>query len=115
MYLQSGNNIRKGDPITAAALSDIAGVAPDDVIDKLMEAWKSKDFNRVDNTIKEVMRQGYSVSQLIMQLHDKLIDDIDLTERQKSLMALTMAQVDKALVDGADEHLQLLRMFVDKF
>jgi len=51
---------------------------------------------------------GFSASQLVSQLLDRIVLDIGLTEMQKSLMAQKIGNVERCLIDGADEHLQLL-------
>lgn len=42
------------------------------------------------------------------QLHDTLIATPSLTTRQKAHIMSMVGSVEKCLVDGADEHLQLL-------
>jgi len=58
--------------------------------------------------VTEIVNAGYSASQLILQFHDKLVGDVNLNELQKSLISQKLARIDRCLLDGADEHLQLL-------
>uniref|UniRef100_A0AAR2KBF2 AAA+ ATPase domain-containing protein n=1 Tax=Pygocentrus nattereri TaxID=42514 RepID=A0AAR2KBF2_PYGNA len=51
--------------------------------------------------------EGYAGTQILNQLHDIIIEE-SLSDKQKSVITEKMAVVDKCLVDGADEYLQLL-------
>lgn len=74
------------------------------------EQAKMKGFEIVKKKVKELMREGYSASQLISQLHDLIILHPTLTATQKSKCAMAFAEADKALCDGADEELWVLHV-----
>ncbi|TPX58209.1 hypothetical protein SpCBS45565_g08052 [Spizellomyces sp. 'palustris'] len=112
MLLQSAYRLYQSDPITKDAMSEIAGVVPEPLIDKLMTVWQSKNIAHIEGTVNQVIKAGYSGAQLMSQLHDRVISDAHLSSIQKSKMAQTLGQVDRALGDGASEHLQLLRLLV---
>ncbi|KAI0831101.1 P-loop containing nucleoside triphosphate hydrolase protein [Trametes gibbosa] len=71
---------------------------------------KAKGYDGVRKKVKELIREGYSASQLISQLHDLVILHPTLSARQKSRCALAFAEADKALCDGADEELWILEV-----
>ena len=71
------------------------------------------------------MAEGYSASQTLSQLHDRLVTMETLSDKQKSVIAEKMGVsgilynstglqclfgqiVDRRLMDGADEYLQLM-------
>jgi len=56
------------------------------------------------------MREGYSATQILLQLHDLVIFHPTLGGRKKSACALVFAEADKALCDGADEELWVLEI-----
>lgn len=104
--------------------------AEDDGMEVEVDGAKGKTtgFDDVRKKVKEVVREGYSASQLLsqvsfdsrthgkargelgLQLHDYIIEHPTLTARQKSHSALALAEADKALCDGADEELQILEV-----
>lgn len=47
------------------------------------------------------------------QLHDVVLKLSDIKDAQKSAILHKMAEVDKALLDGADEYLQLMDLAAD--
>jgi len=74
---------------------------------------KSKNlrgFDAVRGKVKELMREGYSASQILSQLHDLIILHPTLNSRKKSESAMSFAEADKALCDGADEELWMLEV-----
>jgi len=71
---------------------------------------KVKGFEDIKKKVKGLMREGYSASQILSQLHDLIILHPTVTARQKSQCALAFAEADKALCDGADEELWILEV-----
>jgi replication factor C subunit 2/4 len=102
--------------VTVSIVNEISGYVPDEEVQSLVAACRpettSADFGlifkqvrqRVDNLVYE----GYSVGQLIVQLHDKLLTDDFLSAEQKNKISWILSDVDKRLNDGSDEHIILL-------
>jgi replication factor C subunit 2/4 len=136
-YLQSASRLHsvggKSSAITPHSIVEIAGVVPDDVVRGLaraigMPARKDDDddddmtvdskkgrgadmgFERIRTQVRHVSRQGYSTSQLMVQLHDYVMHHETLTAARKAKCAIELGQADKDLTDGADEELQLLNL-----
>ncbi|RXW17971.1 hypothetical protein EST38_g7885 [Candolleomyces aberdarensis] len=133
-YLQSASRLSASSvpptPILPADIQEIAGVVPDQVIngfarvlgvpvddtpssmdvdDEPKASWK-KGFDAIRDQVKYLMREGYSATQIIAQLHDLVIFHPALDGRQKSKCGLAFAEADKALCDGADEELWVLEV-----
>ncbi|TFK55241.1 replication factor C [Heliocybe sulcata] len=130
-YLQSASRLASSSvpptPITTRDIQEIAGVVPDAVINDFASSLgiempndmdvdmsgsgdKTSAFNTIRSKVKQIVREGYSASQLLSQLHDVIILHPTLTARQKSRCALVCAEADKALCDGADEELWILEI-----
>ncbi|KAJ7905324.1 P-loop containing nucleoside triphosphate hydrolase protein [Mycena olivaceomarginata] len=131
-YLQSASRLSSSTtpptPITPTDIQEIAGVVPDSVVNDFaavlgidMEESDSmavdepkrtqqKGFDPIQKKVKELMREGYSASQLLTQLHDLIVLHPTLNARAKSKCALVLAEADKALCDGADEELWILEV-----
>ncbi|KAH9934942.1 P-loop containing nucleoside triphosphate hydrolase protein [Fomitopsis serialis] len=129
-YLQSASRLSMSTTpptdITPSDIEEIAGVVRSSVINdfattlgvELVSAdamdidssVKAKGFDAVRKIVKAIIRQGYSASQIISQLHDLVIEHPTLSARQKSQCALAFADADKALCDGADEELWILEV-----
>ncbi|THG98581.1 hypothetical protein EW026_g3634 [Hermanssonia centrifuga] len=129
-YLQSASRLAKStDPpsvISPEDIQEIAGVVPDSVINDFASSLgvdvtanggmdldddrKAKGFDGIRSKVREIVREGYSASQMMSQLHDLMVEHPTLTARQKAQSALALAEADKALCDGADEELWILEV-----
>ncbi|KAG6919971.1 hypothetical protein DXG01_013320 [Tephrocybe rancida] len=130
-YLQSASRLASSTnpptSITPVDIQEIAGVVPEVVINDFArtlgieiesamdvddEVVKRNDgsFGSIQRKVKELMREGYSATQILSQLHDLVILHPTLNGRQKSTCALVFAEADKALCDGADEELWVLEV-----
>jgi len=58
--------------------------------------------------LQDLMAEGHSAGQIVLQLHDVIVPSRDLSDAQKSAICERLAVVDKRLMDGADEYLQVL-------
>ncbi|SJL00239.1 related to Replication factor C subunit 2 [Armillaria ostoyae] len=125
-YLQSASRLSSSTspptPITPRDVQEIAGVVPDDIInnfatvlgidmDQAMTGTAPKPgFTGIRSAVKEIIREGYSASQVLSQLHDLVVLHPTLNAKQKSQCGLVFAEADKALCDGADEELWILEV-----
>ncbi|KAG6897300.1 hypothetical protein C0992_002742 [Termitomyces sp. T32_za158] len=125
-YLQSASRLASSTSpptsITPGDIQEIAGVVPEFVIndfartlgveieggmdiDDQASKRKNGSFDAIQGKVKDLMREGYSATQILSQLHDLVVLHPTLNGRQKSKCALVFAEADKALCDGADEEL----------
>ncbi|KAM0332451.1 hypothetical protein ACHAQA_002732 [Verticillium albo-atrum] len=99
-------------PITVKIIEDIAGVIPESTIDKLVAAirpQKSGDtYQDVAKVVEELVADGWSAGQVVSQLYQTVVYDETVPDIQKNKIVLIFSEVDKRLVDGADEHLSIL-------
>lgn len=139
-YLQSAARLSAStdppSPILPRDIQEIAGVVPDAVIRKLAQTLgidvtligggdgdvemddapsltvesNLRGFDLIRGTVRSLVREGFSASQVLSQLHDVIVAHPTLTGQQKSACALVMAEADKALCDGADEELWILEV-----
>ncbi|KAF5391449.1 hypothetical protein D9757_002079 [Collybiopsis confluens] len=126
-YLQSAHRLSSSTqppvPITPRDVQEIAGVVPDTVINKFaqsigidmntnmqIDGIPKGGFEDIRNEVRKIIREGYSASQILIQIHDIVIMHPTLNAKQKSNCALIFAEADKALGDGADEELWILEV-----
>ncbi|KAG9318533.1 P-loop containing nucleoside triphosphate hydrolase protein [Chiua virens] len=131
-YLQSASRLSSSTtpptPITPRDIEEIAGVVPTAVVNNFAQTLgidtehndmqtddtladsKRENFDVIRKKVKFVMREGYSASQLLIQLHDEIIVHQTLPARQKAKCVMAIAEADKALCEGADEELWTLEV-----
>jgi replication factor C subunit 2/4 len=104
-------------------------VEMDDAAPALTVESNLRGFDLIRGTVRSLVREGFSASQVLSQvcckrfapillyrlktvpkLHDVIVAHPTLTGQQKSACALVMAEADKALCDGADEELWILEV-----
>ncbi|KAK3583686.1 hypothetical protein CHS0354_021434 [Potamilus streckersoni] len=109
-HLQSASRFKGEETITKDDIYDIAGVVPAEVIDQIIKVCHSDSYEKLDKTIMEQIFNGHSGMQLINQIHDKIVVSDELGDKQKSIICDKLAIVDKYLMDGADEYLQIMAL-----
>ncbi|KAL2652427.1 hypothetical protein R1flu_020555 [Riccia fluitans] len=97
-----------GSSISGANIISVSGVVPDDVLDSFVAACKSGQFDKAQAVVSNIIAEGYPASQILNQLFDIVVSSPDITDEQKARILERIAETDKALIDGADEFLQLL-------
>ncbi|KAL2199645.1 P-loop containing nucleoside triphosphate hydrolase protein [Corynascus similis CBS 632.67] len=98
--------------VTVKVVEDIAGVIPDDTIQRLVQAMRPRavgeTYQAVAKVVEEMVADGWSAGQTLSQLHQAVVQDETISDVHKNKIVLVFSEVDKRLVDGADEHLSIL-------
>ncbi|EOO02104.1 putative activator 1 41 kda subunit protein [Phaeoacremonium minimum UCRPA7] len=99
-------------PVTVKIVEDIAGVIPDDTVEKLVKAIKPRSsgetYQAVAKVVEDMVADGWSAGQVNSQLYQRIVYDEAIPDVQKNQIVMVFSEVDKRLVDGADEHLSIL-------
>ena len=87
----------------------MSGTIPEEWINNLLyKIGKTGSFDKLDAFMEELSAEGFSATQLINQLHDKVVVEDNLSDNQKSAICEKLAIAEARLIDGASEYLQLL-------
>ena len=106
-FLQTANTFY-GSEMREEDVREIAGMVPPSFIQQLFRACQSNSFERLEKQVRETIKNGFSAPQVLSQLFDFILNDTQLSNRQKSDCSIYLAQTDRRLLDGSDEFLQLL-------
>ncbi len=100
-----------GGTIAPQAVLDISGSVPNVTVKKAFDVCKAGNFDAMQSFVKDLLADGYPVAQLCTQLLEAISSEggcpFPLNSVQKAKVAVQLAEVDKALIDGADEWTQL--------
>jgi replication factor C subunit 2/4 len=98
--------------VTTKVVEDIAGVIPDDTIQKLVKAMRPRavgeTYQAIAKVVEDMVADGWSAGQTMTQLHQVVVYDETIPDVQKNKIVMVFSEIDKRLVDGADEHLSIL-------
>ncbi|WYZ34767.1 hypothetical protein EsH8_I_001043 [Colletotrichum jinshuiense] len=99
-------------PVTVKIIEDIAGVIPENTVDRLVDAIRPNGagdtYQDVAKVVEDMVADGWSAGQVVSQLYQSIVFDETVPDVQKNKIVLVFSEVDKRLVDGADEHLSIL-------
>lgn len=109
-YLQSAARLNMDREISEKAIIEIAGVVPPKMIDSLLQICYRGTFEKLEMAVRNMVDEGYAATVILGQLHENILQEQELNDKQKSAITEKMAEVDKCLVDGADEYLQMLSL-----
>jgi len=98
--------------VTIKIVEDIAGVIPDATVQKLVTAMRSRGtgerYREVSSVVEDLVADGWSAGQTMTQLNQVIIYDETIPDIQKNKIVGVFSEVDKRLVNGAEEHLSIL-------
>jgi replication factor C subunit 2/4 len=107
MDVDSDSNV-----VTKETIEEIAGVIPDETIDRLIVTMQPRKNGAVyasaASVVQDIVADGWSATQVLLQLYDKVIYDERIKDLKKGKIAMVFSETDKRLVDGSDEHLCIL-------
>ncbi|PKY08014.1 replication factor C subunit 2 [Aspergillus campestris IBT 28561] len=102
--------------VTVRMIEEIAGVIPEDVLDRLVQAMQPTKFGSsyeaVAKVVTDVVADGWSATQLLLQLYRRVVYNDAIPDNQKNKIVMVFSEMDKRLSDGADEHLSILDVAV---
>lgn len=100
-----------GGPVTAERIREFAGIPPVALAGEAMRQCRQPAVNPLAEWVQHaVIREAHSVQKLLGQLLQEVLGDPEIPAGRKALITLRFSQVDYALVDGADEALQLMSL-----
>lgn len=102
--------------VTVRTIEETAGVIPRSTIEQLTNAIQPPKAGRggvyaaISKQVTDMMAEGWSANAILSQLFETLVADETLDLRKKTRMLSIFSEVDKRLVDGAEEELVTLDM-----
>lgn len=107
--LQSAANYN-ANQVSQQAVFEVAGVLPPQALEQLWLAIQTGLYDKVFVEIRNLLAFGYSTTMMTHALLAIVVREntTRLGEEKKARMLLKLAECDKALVDGADEELQMM-------
>jgi len=108
-YVQGATRLCEGN-VTVQAVLDMAGAVPPDSMTELFSALRVDDYNQMESLVDDLILAAYPINAILAKLLDLIVADEDISDLHKAKTAVKIAEVEKLLVDGASERLQLLHV-----
>ena len=91
-------------------LDEVSGIIPKNFFDELIENINKKNLIKINEIIKNISLNGYSLVNQIMLFHDYFITNEILSNEQKSKIIIKITDIDQNLIKGCDEYIQFIRL-----
>lgn len=109
-YLQTAHSLKGKDGIDTECIMEITGVVPNSIIKQFIDSCLSNIFDKVQNAVNHILCEGHAATQIVSQVHDEIVFNPSFSDEQKCVIIEKIAVIDKCLIDGADEYLQLMAL-----
>lgn len=107
--LQSAHRlIGQDNPLDLDLIHEVSGYIPRRRINQFVAICKSKSFERMEEFILDLINEGYTASQFLVQLHDWLMTQSNIIDSSLAKMIPAIALAEHRFCDGSDEYIQLL-------
>ena len=96
-------------------IKEISTMIPESYIKKMIDVCLLNDNISINNIIKiveNIQYEGYAAFMLIKQIGENILYNDVLNDKQKGLICIQISQIDKMLINGANEYIQLLQLLL---
>uniref|UniRef100_A0A6A7FVZ4 Replication factor C subunit 2 n=2 Tax=Hirondellea gigas TaxID=1518452 RepID=A0A6A7FVZ4_9CRUS len=106
--LQSVARLQPGKELTTQHIYDTTGVVPDSWLSGLLDACSTGSYEKLAAYVDDLMAEGFAGAQMLLQVHDLVLDEVRFTDLQKAEICEKIAVCDHRLLEGGDEYLQVI-------
>ena len=90
-------------------LEEVSGIIPNEIFNELITNIFNKNLEKIDEQIKSIYLEGYSLVNQILLFHDFIIAS-HLSNQQKANIITKITDIDQNLIKGCDEYIQVIRL-----
>ena len=72
----------------------------------------NKNMDNIINVTNDIFNNGYIINSIIIKIINFLISNNNISDKDKSNLLFEMSTIEKNINDGADEYIQLLKIFM---
>ncbi|KRZ49685.1 Replication factor C subunit 4, partial [Trichinella nativa] len=106
--LQSAASFKDKKEIVQTDIEEICQIVPEEFVEKFIAICRKGSHENMEKLVLQLQREAYSAYQFIIQLHDKLIDDLMVSDLARAKFLSKLAVCENRILAGADETLQLM-------
>jgi replication factor C subunit 2/4 len=99
--------------ISNSDIYDMCKYISDEQINKYIQSIiNNKNMNNIINVTNDIFNNGYIINSIIVKIVNYLIYNTEISDKNKSKLLFEMSTIEKSINDGADEYIQLLKIFI---
>jgi replication factor C subunit 2/4 len=99
--------------ISNSDIYDMCKYISDSQINKYIELIiKDKSTSNIINVTNDIFNNGYIINSIIIKIICYLVSNTKISDKSKSQLLFEMSTIEKNINDGADEYIQLLKIFI---
>ncbi|KRY69647.1 Replication factor C subunit 4, partial [Trichinella pseudospiralis] len=106
--LQSAASFKDNKEIVQSDIEEICQIVPEELVEQFIAICRKGSHENMEKLVLQLQREAYSAYQFIIQLHDKLIDDLMVSDLARAKLLSKLAVCENRILAGADETLQLM-------
>ena len=106
--LQSAARLFGTETLTGKEITAVAGAVDVNAVKEVVAACKKNQVDNANRIIDSILKDGFPGLQIMTQFAETVVEDEGVADAVKGKICERIAEADKALVDGADESLQLM-------
>lgn len=113
MLLQNLNYLGKA--IEIEDVYNMANMVPFNKMESIINVCVNNSLNimEIRQLVNDFNTNGYPINIVLLQLIEHIIKNENINDTQKSLICRHISKTEKRLIDGSDEYLQLLSIFMN--
>jgi len=99
--------------ITVDDVREISNCVPEHFLDQgMLLCFSECNIKEINDFTNKIFRTAYPIQDVLMDITERIINDDNLNDLDKSKICMHLSKVEKRLLDGSDEYLQLLSVFM---
>jgi replication factor C subunit 2/4 len=106
-FVQGASRL-SGGSVSAQTVIDMAGAVPQDEVKALVDTLRCERYEAMEAKVRDITQSGFSAHAVLSQMLKAIVQDSELSDMHKAKASIKLAEVEKKLIDGASEQLQLL-------
>lgn len=109
-YLKIDSSEKK---ISNSDIYDMCKYISDEQLNKYIQSiTNNTNMNNIINVTNDVFNKGYIINSIIVKIINYLMSNTKISDISKSKLLFEMSTIEKNINDGADEYIQLLKIFI---
>ena len=69
------------------------------------------NMTNISTIVNDIINKGYTISSILTEISNYILHNNSINDHNKALLLFEFSDIEKKINDGADEYIQLLKVF----